>query len=82
MGLSRAPEMTGREALWRVVRETTEDRRRRPQVNPTTSASLQSSNGPDDSGRASALGGFFAHSSAIAARSIIRERLHRRVMAA
>ncbi len=35
--MSRAPEMTGREALWRVVRETTEDRRRRPQVNPTPS---------------------------------------------
>ena len=37
VGLSRAPEMTGREALWRVVRETTEDRPRRPQVNPTPS---------------------------------------------
>ncbi len=41
MGLSRAPEMVGREALWKVVRETTEDRRRRPRVNPTPSVFCQ-----------------------------------------
>ena len=33
MGLSRAPEMVGREALWRVVRETIE----RSEINPTPS---------------------------------------------
>ncbi len=35
--MSRAPEMVGREALWRVVRETIE----RSEINPTPSVFCQ-----------------------------------------